>query len=127
MLADLALILGVVALVVAGQTLLKVGMDTVGPVGLVRLRKPGPLIARILRSPTVLAGVCLYALSALGWIVVLSRADLSFAYPFLALSYLAVPLVGVVMLHEPLTRTQGAGLALVVCGVMLVAATYTAA
>lgn len=115
-------ILGAVALVVAGQMLLKVGMLRVGVVDRHRLRSPAALFATLVREPAVVAGVVVYAASALVWIYVLSRADLSFAYPFLSLAYVAVTASATVFLKERFSTRQWLGLALVVAGVAAVAA-----
>lgn len=115
-------ILGAVALVVAGQMLLKVGMLKVGVVDRQRLRSPVVLFATLVREPAVVAGVVIYAASALLWIYVLSRADLSFAYPFLSLAYVAVTAAATVFLKERFSARQWLGLALVVAGVAAVAA-----
>jgi len=115
------LILPVVALVVFGQLLLKVGMDQVGVIGRSRLGRPVSLAQEVVSTPAVLAGLALYAVSALGWIVVLSRVDLSFAYPFLGLSYVTVPITAVLVLHERFDRIQWLAVVAVLLGVVLVA------
>ncbi len=119
--SDLPLVLAIVCLIVVGQTLLKVGMDRVGAIGVSRLRRPLPLLRRVGTQPAVLLGLGLYVVSAMGWIVVLSRVDLSVAYPFLGLSYAAVPVVAVVVLRERFSVTKWVAVALVFAGVVLVA------
>lgn len=44
----------------------------------------------IIFNPYVLLGLSVYVFSAVAWLLVLSSADLSFAYPFLAISYVAI-------------------------------------
>ncbi len=114
-------ILGVVGLVVLGQLLLKMGMNRVGAIGADRLRRPGVLAGQVMRTPAVVAGIVLYVLGAMGWIVVLSRVDLSFAYPFLGLSYVTVPILAVVFLGERFDRWQWLAASAVLVGVTLVA------
>ncbi len=119
--SQLPLILGTVALVVCGQLLLKAGMRRVGVVDAGRLRSPLALVAAVAKTPTVVAGLGIYGASALAWIVVLSRTELSFAYPFLSLAYVIVTVAAMVLLGERFTARQWAGLAAVVAGVLLVA------
>ena len=119
---DVPLILAVVTLVVAGQVLLKIGMNRVGEIGREQLGSPLALIGRLLRTPAVVGGLLLYAVSAAGWVYVLSRVELSYAYPFLALSYAAVTAIAVAVLKEPFTRAQWLGVLCVVLGVTTVAA-----
>lgn len=120
---DLGLVLVIVCLVVVGQTLLKVGMQRVGVIGMRRLRAPLSLARSVAAQPAVLLGLGLYVVSALGWIAVLSRVDLSYAYPFLGLSYAAVPVVAVMVLHEAFSATKWVAVGLVLLGVVLVAST----
>ena len=42
----------------------------------------------------------IFALSAVVWLLVLSRASLSFAYPFVSLTYVLILLVDRFVLHE---------------------------
>lgn len=110
-----------VAMAVSGQTLLKIGMMRVGVVDAQRLRRPLALAIAVARTPAVVSGLTLYVASAVSWIYVLSRTDLSFAYPFLAVSYVAVTVAAVVGLKERFSVRQWAGVALVVAGVIVVA------
>jgi drug/metabolite transporter (DMT)-like permease len=79
------------------------------------------LVGQIVRTPAVLGGFAFYVVGALGWIVVLSRVDLSFAYPFLGLSYVTVPIVAVLLLGERFDRGQWIAVGAVLLGVTLVA------
>jgi len=115
-------ILGAVALVVAGQLLLKMGMLRVGSIDAARLRSPLSLVGAIAREPAVLLGFVIYAASALLWLYVLSRSELSFAFPFLSLAYAGVSAAATVLLKEHFTAHQWMGLALVTFGVIAVAA-----
>ena len=54
------------------------------------------------------------------WLWVLGNADLSFAQPFTALSYVAVSTCAVVFFHEHLTVARVVGIGCVLAGVALV-------
>jgi drug/metabolite transporter (DMT)-like permease len=112
-----------VAMVVTGQTLLKAGMTRVGVVDGERLRRPVALVLAVASTPAVVGGLALYVASAVSWIYVLSRTELSFAYPFLAVSYVAVTAAAVLGLKERFATKQWFGVALVVAGVLVVALT----
>ncbi len=114
-------ILATVALVVTGQLLLKRGMSRVGAIDRARLRQPLVLVKTVVRTPAVVGGLAVYSISAVGWILVLSRFDLSFAYPFLAISYVGVTAAAVRVLGEKFSLRQWAGMAVVAIGVVLVA------
>jgi multidrug transporter EmrE-like cation transporter len=57
----------------------------------------------------VLAGVC--------WMLAVERLEVGYAYPFMALSFVLVPLGSTVLLGEPLPAVQWLGLALIIAGV----------
>ena len=54
----------------------------------------------LLSSPRVWAGLVLFGLAAVSWLFALSRASLSFAYPFAALGYVLIVGFSVLVLHE---------------------------
>lgn len=72
-------------------------------------------------SPTVWLGLTLYGLSAVVWLFVLARLDVSVAYAFVALGFLLTMALGCLMLGEPLTVRKLAGTACVMLGIWLVA------
>lgn len=113
------LILLSVATGVAGQTVIKLGVER--PDAVANSAGPAGLIRTIVMSPLVLLGLFLYACGALAWIAVLRRMDLSYAYPFLALNFVLITLVSRFFLGEdvPLLRWMGIG---VICmGILVVA------
>lgn len=74
-----------------------------------------------LSSPLVWLGLGLYGASAVLWLWVLSRLDVSLAYPLVSLGFVVTLAVGVVWLGEPLSWTRVAGCGLIVAGVWLLA------
>jgi multidrug transporter EmrE-like cation transporter len=120
----IALILLSVTLAAVAQLTLKHGMngvnDQLAPARFgVDLRSLRVLIA----TPAIYAGLFLFGLSALVWLVVLSRASLSFAYPFAALTYVLILLFDLFILDETVPPLRWAGVALIVAGIFLVSRT----
>ena len=113
------LILTSVASGVAGQTLLKLGLTRAG--GDSASDTLFSLIALILRSPMVLAGLALYGVGAVAWIAVLRRMDLGYAYPFLALNFILIALVSQWALGEPVPAVRWVGIAAICIGILLIA------
>ncbi len=113
------LILLSVASGVAGQTALKVGVEQPGAAAMDR--GLGGLITTILTSPWVLLGLGLYGVGALSWIMVLRKMDLSHAYPFLALNFILIALVGRFALGEEVPLLRWAGISVIAVGILLVA------
>jgi drug/metabolite transporter (DMT)-like permease len=74
-----------------------------------------------LTNPYVLLGLLLYGAGTLLWLLVLSRLDVTVAYPFVGLGFVITMILGAVLLHEPLGLTKIIGTLLVVAGVILIA------
>ncbi len=68
-------------------------------------------------------GFLLYGLSAICWLWVLSRVQLSFAYPLLSLSFPIVVVLSVIYFAEVITPIRWIGVSLIVIGVSLLART----
>jgi drug/metabolite transporter (DMT)-like permease len=80
-------------------------------------------LGALVRTPAIYTGLFLFGLSALVWLVVLSRASLSFAYPFAALTYVLILLFDLFILDETVPPLRWAGVALIVGGIFLVSRT----
>ena len=69
----------------------------------------------------VLGGLAVMVISMGSHLLVLSKVQLSYAYPFLGLSFVLVAVWGYFALNEPMNIYRILGVALIVCGVALVA------
>jgi undecaprenyl phosphate-alpha-L-ara4N flippase subunit ArnE len=78
-----------------------------------------PVMATLLQ-PLIWAGVGIWAVEVVVWIFVLQRAPLSLAYPVMTLTYVSIPLGGMLILRERPSRRQMAGAALIALGVTCV-------
>lgn len=120
-LAPLLLALGCVLLSSLAQIAMKLGMKAGAPAaGGVE----APILAtyaHALFSPLVWLGLALYGLSAGLWLWVLSRLDVSMAYPLVSLGFVFTLFVGIQWLDEPFSWQRLAGCGLIVAGVMLLA------
>ena len=92
MVGSVAMLLGVVALAATGHLLLREGMLQVGRVGARELQQPLDLVVSMVTNPLILVALPLYAAGFVGWAIVLSRLQLSLAYPALASMYVVIPL-----------------------------------
>ncbi len=70
----------------------------------------------------LVAGLCCYALSMLSWMLALMKYELSFAYPFLGITYVLVYLGAVYwqQIGEQLSWQRSAGIILILIGVAFV-------
>ena len=118
---SLLLILVSICLAVVGQVLLKIGMTQVGSIGSSSIANWQSTLIKVITTPQVWLGLLLYGLSAVFWLIVLSRVDLSFAYPFVAVGYIAVLLISSIYLHENVSLLRWSGVLVICLGVMMIA------
>jgi drug/metabolite transporter (DMT)-like permease len=118
----IALILLSVMLAAVAQLTLKRGMDQVAA-GTGALRFQADSLRDLVTTPAVWTGLILFALSAAVWLAVLSRASLSFAYPFASLTYVLIVLADRFVLDQEVPALRYAGVAFIVVGIVLVAQT----
>lgn len=116
---SITLILISVGIAVGGQILLKVGMNRIGALDLNGLGSLTRLFLEVVKSPTVLLGLFLYVISAALWLIVLSTVDLSFAYPFIGLTYVFVLILSKFILKEDVNPIRWAGAAIITIGVFV--------
>lgn len=120
MLKSLFLILLTVIINTSGQFMVKLGVNQVGAVSILNWHT----IIRALTSWLVLGGFVIYFISALLWISILSRTELSWAFPILSLSYVLTALFSPVFLHESFSVHRLIGTLVICLGVFLVYKTY---
>lgn len=114
----IGLILLSVALAALAQLTLKHGMNQVGVASL----SAGSLKA-VATNLSVIGGLAIFGLSAVVWLVVLSRASLSFAYPFASLTYVLILLADKFVLHEEIPILRWTGVFAIMAGIVMVAQT----
>jgi drug/metabolite transporter (DMT)-like permease len=115
----LPLILFTVLSNAAAQIMLKRGMMAIGRVSL----DPASLFGsfcEIALNPFVIAGFFTFCISMASHIIVLSRVDLSFAYPFLSLAYVVVTAYAYFAFNEDVSQLRVAGIVLICLGTVLV-------
>ncbi len=113
-------ILFTVATNAAAQLMLKQGMLSLGPVSFTA----DTIIARIFQilfNPWVFAGLTTFAISMASHLYVLSKVELSFAYPFLSLAYVAVAIFAYFLFSEDLNNWRIAGIGFICIGTVLIA------
>ncbi|MBE2237272.1 MAG: EamA family transporter [Caldilineaceae bacterium] len=116
---QLILLLVTVSLNVFGQLMMKRGMSSVGAIsGDLNLLVES--LTKAIMNPYVLAGVASYGFSTIFWLVLLSRVELSYAYPALSMGYVLITLVSALLLGEQVSAMRWAGVFVIVAGVILV-------
>lgn len=120
---NVALVLVPVLIGVIGQILLKKGMLEVGKFDFGSLSGLIPQFIKAFSNLYVLSGFFFYFISSLFWMIVLSKVDLSVAYPLLSLGYVFVLCASWLLFHEPVTLIRWAGVIVIMTGVTLISQT----
>ncbi len=97
-----------------GQVFFKKGVFLTGEITL-----KGSLfgeLVRLILNPFVLAGLILYIISTVLWLIALSKTSLSFVYPFTALIFILVMLSARFFFLEPIPTLRYLGIGLICLG-----------
>jgi drug/metabolite transporter (DMT)-like permease len=113
------LVLISVAAMTAAQLLLKKGSLVVGHFPQ-NLGEAPHFFLKAYTNPYIIAAVFLTIVTALAWLLAVSKAELSQIYPFMALSYVLVALFSLLIFKEDVTPLRWAGIAVICIGVLLV-------
>lgn len=76
-------------------------------------------LLRMLLNPWVLSSLVAAFLGLLSWMLALTKADLSYAYPFTSLSFVLILVASAFFFREPVTPAKIAGMALIVAGILV--------
>jgi len=114
--SSLLLVAGNALLLVTGQFLWKLGLQT----------RPNPFadvsaIVSTLVSPYILAGIAIYGGATVLWLYILSRVPLSVAYPLQSMAYLVAIVAAHFVFGEDLTAGKLVGAVLIMAGITFVA------
>lgn len=101
----------------AAQLLMRKGMLNLGEVGLAQLYTH--FWAMLANIWLWLAMFC-YGASILFWMIILSKEEVSYAYPLLSMGYIVAALAGYMLFNESLTPMRICGILVICLGVALV-------
>lgn len=73
---------------------------------------------QLVLNPYCFSGLIAYALSTVCWLAILSKVDLSFAYPMISIGYVAVLLMGALVFGEEVTLLRWLGVLLIGIGII---------
>src|SRR5687768_2571241 len=117
---SMALLIVSVVFAIAGQLTLKSAMREIGRIGAQEVSNAGDTLKRAAAEPKLWIGLVLFGISALFWLVVLSRVPLSVAYPFVGISYILIVAFARFFLHEEVPLLRWVGVAVVALGIAIV-------
>ncbi len=111
-------ILGTVLFTVCGQIVMKWQVSKAGALPGGFLEKVYFLVG-LIRNPWILGGIVAGFLAFLCWMAAMTKFELSYAYPFMSLSFLFVLILSVALFHEALTLPKVVGVVLVIAGIIV--------
>jgi len=113
-------IAGTIMFTVYGQLILRHQIGELGDVpngvGLFRF-----LLELTFTRPLILSGLAAAFVASLCWMATLTRFELSFAYPFMALNFVIVVVIAVAAFGETINANKIIGLLIVCSGLVVVA------
>lgn len=115
----LSLILLTVTLSACAQLALKLGVSNPEMLSALEDGITSALVTAAV-SPLIWMGLIIYVLSVVMWLWVLSKVDLSVAYPFVGVSFLVTMVFGAYILNENVTSTRIIGTLLIVGGCVMI-------
>lgn len=98
-----------------GQILLKFGMISNEPISTLNIG----YILNIFYNYYVIIGLISYAMSAIFWMIALSREDLSFVYPFISLTFVFILLSSIFIFHEKIGPSRVLGTIVIIIGLII--------
>ncbi len=116
------LILTGVSLNAAAQLLLKAGTRSVGEFAF-SMANVLPIGWKLATEPHILGGLACYVVSVVAWILVLSRVEVSLAYPMVSFGYIVTALASWWLFGEALSIERISGILVIMLGVFLITRT----
>jgi len=115
----LPLIMLGVLLNAAAQLFLKEGMRRIGHFEFIWANAV-PITMQVAGNVFVLGGLLCYIISVAVWLLVLSRVEVSFAYPLLSVGYIVNAVAGYYLFQENLSIMRITGILIICVGVFFV-------
>ena len=109
-----------IVLTVYGQIMLKL---QVGKAGALPAGAADKLLfmLKLLLNPWVVSAFAAAFLASVAWMAAMTKFELGHAYPFMALNFVVVLLLGAWLFHEPLSMLRIAGVTLICVGTVVAA------
>lgn len=102
------------------QTLMKWGLNKIGMTD-ITFANLAHFLALALTNIYVWLGLAVFMINFFLWLTILSRIDLSIAAPIGSTSYIFVPMLAMIFLHETISPTRWLGIILIIAGIHFVA------
>lgn len=115
----LVLILISVMLSAGGQLAMKSGVISLEKLSVTNIIVPSTML-KLISNPLIILGVFLYGVASIFWLSILSRSELSYAYPMIAISYVVTSVIAWLLFKENLTLIRFLGISMIIAGVYVI-------
>ena len=112
------LILSSVFLNALAQIFIRQGMLKLGSVSF-NMEQIWNMALSVFTNMYLLSGMFSYGISIILWMIVLSKVNVSLAYPFLSVGYVVTAVLAYLIFKEPLTVQNIFGIAIICLGVVI--------
>ena len=112
------LILSSVFLNALAQIFIRQGMLKLGSVSF-NMEQIWNMALSVFTNMYLLSGMFSYGISIILWMIVLSKVNVSLAYPFLSVGYVVTAVLAYLIFKEPLTVQKIFGIAIICLGVVI--------
>lgn len=113
-----AYIFGTIFFTVYGQIILKWKIDKAGSLPDAWMDKL-IFLFRLLLDPVILSGFLSAFVASLFWMAAMTKFNISYAYPFMSLSFVLVFILSIFLFSEPISTQKVIGLSLIVLGILV--------
>lgn len=120
MIRTLAVAVFCILLLVAGQTMLKVGLLKIGGTSFLGGGSLWENVLKMFSTPYIVLGFVVYGVSAILWLDVLSKLDFSLAFPLVSLTYVFALIIGAFVFREHVNLTRILGVAFILGGLFFI-------
>jgi multidrug transporter EmrE-like cation transporter len=103
---------------VYGQIVIKWQVNSAGTLPIEPSEKV-VFILRLLLNPWILSGLFSAFLASLTWMAAMTKFTLSYAYPFISLTFVLIMLSAAIFFREPITPPKVFGIIAIVAGVIV--------
>jgi multidrug transporter EmrE-like cation transporter len=111
-------IIGCIFFTVYGQLVIKWRITGIGSLPDDTVEKIRFLLSALF-DPYIISGFLAAILASLFWMASMTRFDLSYAYPFMSLSFVLVLLMSALLFHEPVDAYKITGMGIIVIGIFV--------
>jgi multidrug transporter EmrE-like cation transporter len=114
----MALVFCSVVLTTCSQLIVKWRVRSAGPLP-VELTKKALFLSGLLLDPWIILGILAAFFAGISWMAAMTKLELSFAYPFISLSFVLVFVFSALLFHEAVTAPKVIGMLLIIAGIIV--------